>query len=344
MNIRQVYEAAVEHGISQDPRGRAAVRKQLARVKEQYDKLKGFEKEVFDLQRLTNPYADTRVLNEMPDELKRVLVGIDAETPELVLVDRLRERGRKIDGVIAHHPEGHALAGLADVMGVQTDIWVRFGVSVTVADAIMAPRAKEVGRRIKPTNTERAVTAAKMLGIPYMCMHTPADNCVSSYLQKMFDSGKHERVSDVLDELREIPEYRAAAEVGQGPTLFTGSAESRCGRIFVDMTGGTEGPETLMEKLAAAGVGTVVHMHLGDKGREQAEKHHLNVVIAGHTSSDSVGLNLLADEIERRGGPTIEGFSGFTRVRRTKGRAKKAAKKASKKAAKRATRASRKRA
>lgn len=335
MNIRQLYELAVDYGIRNDPRGREAVRKQLARVREEYDKLSGFDKEVFDVERLSNPYSDTRVLNETDDELERVLVGIDVEVGELVLVDRLRERGEKIDGVIAHHPEGHALAALADVMGIQPDIWIRFGVPVTVADALMAPRVKEVGRKLKPVNVDRAVTAARMLGLPFMCMHTVADNCVVTYLQKIFDSGKHERVSDVLDELHEIPEYRAAAERGQGPTLFAGAKENRCGRIFVDMTGGTEGPESLMEKLADAGVGTVVHMHMSDKAREEADKYHLNVVIAGHMSSDSLGLNLLCDEIERKGGPVMEGFAGFIRVRRRKAVAKgrSSAKKASRKSA-----------
>jgi hypothetical protein len=41
----------------------------------------------------------------------------------------------------------------------------------------------------------------------------------------------------------------------------------------------------------------------------------MNVLVAGHMASDSLGLNLLADKIEERG-VAITPCSGFLRVRR----------------------------
>lgn len=70
---------------------------------------------------------------------------------------------------------------------------------------------------------------------------------------------------------------------------------------MVDMTGGTGGSEDAYAKLATAGVGTMVVMHIGEKHRKEAEKNHVNVVIAGHMASDSLGLNLFLDELARRG-------------------------------------------
>ncbi|MFH0806977.1 MAG: hypothetical protein V2A57_01005 [Elusimicrobiota bacterium] len=83
------------------------------------------------------------------------------------------------------------------------------------------------------------------------------------------------------------------------------------------MTGGTEGSIEVFEKLATAGVGTIVGMHMSDEHYKNAEKFHINVVIAGHISSDTLGLNLLFDEVEKKFGK-IEffGCSGFTRIRR----------------------------
>jgi hypothetical protein len=81
------------------------------------------------------------------------------------------------------------------------------------------------------------------------------------------------------------------------------------------MTGGTEGPKKVMEKLADAGVGTIVGMHMGPELREEAEKHNMHVLIAGHMSSDSLGINLFLDELERRGVTTIA-TSGLIRVHR----------------------------
>jgi hypothetical protein len=82
------------------------------------------------------------------------------------------------------------------------------------------------------------------------------------------------------------------------------------------MTGGTSGPVESISKLAAAGVGTIVGMHMGEDHRKKAKEEHMNVVIAGHSSSDSLGMNLILDQFERRG-VKIMSCSGFIRVSRT---------------------------
>lgn len=82
------------------------------------------------------------------------------------------------------------------------------------------------------------------------------------------------------------------------------------------MTGGTEGAKDIFESLANSGVGTIVGMHLSDDHRKEAEKRHINVVIAGHISSDNLGMNLLFDEVQRKGKLNIIPCSGFWRFSR----------------------------
>ncbi|HEX9136710.1 MAG TPA: NGG1p interacting factor NIF3, partial [Nitrospirota bacterium] len=95
-----------------------------------------------------------------------------------------------------------------------------------------------------------------------------------------------------------------------------GSDDQRTGKIFVDMTGGTSGSKETIERLSQSGVGTIVGMHMSEDHRKEAEKHHLHVVIAGHISSDSLGLNLLLDAIEKRTPLQVIECSGFRRVKR----------------------------
>ena len=85
------------------------------------------------------------------------------------------------------------------------------------------------------------------------------------------------------------------------------------------MTGGTEGPLKAIEKLADGGVGTMICMHMSQELRDEADKHHIHVVIAGHMASDSVGINLLMDELERNGVRVVP-TSGLIRVRRDENR------------------------
>jgi hypothetical protein len=70
--------------------------------------------------------------------------------------------------------------------------------------------------------------------------------------------------------------------------------------------------------MSQSGINTVVGMHFSDEHRKEAEKRHLNMVIAGHISSDNLGINLLLDEISRGEDVTFLECSGFRRVSRTK--------------------------
>ena len=317
MNLRELYQKAIESGIAHDPRGSDTVRKELQRVDKNYQELKKDEQDLFDTESLLNPYSDSRILHGSGnEEVRRALVGIDIESAEILLADRLRERGEQIDVVIAHHPEGMAFANLPAVMYMQSDILSRFGVPINIAEDLMEGRAKEIERRLMPLNHTRAVDAARLLNIPFLCLHTPADNMVVTFLQKMFDAHAPYSLSDVVDLLNAVPEYRGSQRNGAGPRILQGSKTRRAGRIFVDMTGGTEGSKDIFNSLTTAGVNTIVGMHISEEHRKEAEKNHLNVVIAGHISSDNLGMNLLLDEVIQNTGIQLLACSGFSRVNR----------------------------
>ena len=59
-------------------------------------------------------------------------------------------------------------------------------------------------------NHQRAVEAARLLDIPFMCVHTPADNLVNDYLQRYIDDRNPCYLEELLEVLLEIPEYHEA--------------------------------------------------------------------------------------------------------------------------------------
>jgi hypothetical protein len=317
VRLGTMYEKAYRSGIAADPRGNGGVDRVLKRAKIELEELPERKRWEFDMECLVNPYADTRILVGSGDEdIGRVLVGIDMEIGEVLLADSLRAKGSAVDLLLAHHPEGRAVARLEEVMGVQADIWRTFGVPIAFGDAVMSERMAEVTRAIHPSNTERAVDAARLLGLPFMCCHTPADNNVNQFLQGRCDElGADSTVEELLEMLKGIPEYHQAVLHGTGPVIFEGNAGRRAGKIMVDMTGGTSGPVESIARLAAAGVGTIVGMHMKEEHRKKAKAEHMNVVIAGHVSSDSLGMNLIIDQFEEEGVEVVA-CSGFTRVSR----------------------------
>jgi putative NIF3 family GTP cyclohydrolase 1 type 2 len=164
----------------------------------------------------------------------------------------------------------------------------------------------------------RAVDAAQLLNLPFICLHTPADNHVYRFLQGLFIEKKPRTVSDIVDILMGVPEYRAAAQDSLGPRVILGSPKRQAGKIMLEMTGGTEGPKDVFERLYKAGVRTLVSMHLSEEHLKKVKDADLNVVIAGHISSDTLGLNLLLDKIERKSKESFRviNCSGFRRVKR----------------------------
>ena len=319
MKLIDIYESAVLFGMEKDPRGKDNVKAELLRAKDEYEKLSAKDKEFYDKARFDNPYSDTRILNGKEDsEIKTILVGVDIEVGEMVLADRLKEKGEKIDLVMTHHPEGLALAGFFNVMYMQVDILNKMGVPINVAESLMHERIKEVERKVMTANHTRAVDAAKLLNINFMSCHTPADNCVATYLQGSIDKKKPRTLGDIVNILREIPEYNAATRQNAGPKITKGDNSSKAGRVFVDMTGGTEGSKDIFKKLSEAGVSTIVCMHLSEEHFKKAQEEHMNVVIAGHIASDNVGLNIMLDELEKKGKFNILACSGFKRFSRKK--------------------------
>ena len=315
MTIQDIYELAIKMGTEADLRGKAKVQKVLKRVKEQYEKLDKDKKKEFDKEKLTNPYPDSRILFQPAKKIKaikRIMVGVDMETPELMLAKQMGD----IDLVIAHHPEGKALADLSEVMHLQAEVLHQYGIPINIAESLLHKRISEVARGVNPVNHQRPVDAARLLNMPYMNVHTPTDNLAADYLDKVFKKKKPEYVGDVLKILKEIPEYKKAVELGAGPRLFTGDENKRCGKIaLTEITGGTEGSKEIYDKLANAGVGTILAMHQSEDHRKAAEEAHINVVIAGHMSSDSLGINLFLDALEKRGVKVVP-MSGLIRVKR----------------------------
>ena len=191
MKFKDIYEFVIKKGLQQDPRSRSDIKQALAEVRKEYNKLSPRSKKAFDRERLRHPYDDTRMLyGDSSRKVKTIMVGIDMEGGELLLADRLNERGMDIDLVVAHHPEGRALAGFYHVMDMQADILKNLGISHEVAKSLLKERMSEVARSISSVNHMRSVDVARLLDIAYMCVHTPADNHVTGYLQKFLDKRK----------------------------------------------------------------------------------------------------------------------------------------------------------
>lgn len=312
MKINEIYKLAIELGIENDLRGRQKVNEHLDRIKKKFDSLPEKEKDFFDQELLVNPYPDSRILHDNGKDVKKILVGIDIEGAELLIASQMGD----IDLVIAHHPEGRGLSDLSACMELQAEVLAMYGVPINIAQGLLEPRMSEIARGVNPINHFRSVDMAKQLNMGFMCVHTPCDNMVATFLKKRVEEANLMYVSDVMALFEDVPEYVESKKQGLGPVLFCGKKDNFCGKVAVtEITGGTEGTHDIYKHLASVGIGTTLGMHMSEKHTESAKQAHINSVILGHMSSDSIGVNLFLDELQKRGIEIIS-ISGLIRVSR----------------------------
>lgn len=319
MKLDKLFKRTVEIGMQADVRDKKFFDKQFKKVKDQQKGLKGWKKDIADDERTWNPYPDCRIINGSgKEEVKTLMVGIDIETPEVVLADRLREKGHKIDCLFIHHPEGRALADLEKVMPLQVDVLASHGVPVNHSEAQLKPRMERIWRAIHADNLFRTERAAELLDIPAFCCHTITDNLVWAFMEKTICSKQFDDLNEILDALMKIPEYEYYAKKGNPPIIVNGSGANRPGKIAAtEFTGGTNGPEDQLIEQSKAGVGTILSMHVTEKTLEAAKEHHVNMIQCSHMASDAIGINLLLDKLNKEGAnlKTVD-TSGFIRVKR----------------------------
>ncbi len=326
MKLKDIYDLAINIGIDNDPRGRAKIEKILKKRNEEYRALPAKKKADYDTENLTDPYSDSGIhFGDLETEVKTILVGIDIDPAEVLLAKELERQwakacpkpSRKIDMIFSHHPVGKALVKLHEVMDIQTEVLAKAGVPANIAEGVLRDRLAEVSRTIAPINHCQAVDAARLLNIPIINVHTPADNSAWHFLSAYLDKKPIETAGEAVEAIKEIPEFHQAAKLGAGPAIFAGSENSHAGKVVVSgFTGGTSGSEKIYERMSHYGIGTEIAMHIPEKHREEAIKHYINVIIAGHMASDSLGLNIIVDELEKRGIEIIP-CSGFIRHSRT---------------------------
>jgi putative NIF3 family GTP cyclohydrolase 1 type 2 len=234
--------------------------------------------------------------------LRRVMMGIDVGAAELLLAKQLG-----VDGVIAHHPAGgEAQLNFPKVLQRGVELMVEAGVGPEVARETIQPRVAAAMLRVQAANVDHAPSVARLLGLPFLNVHLPLDEVgrrvmVAAIERHRATLGRDALVSDVVDALRTVPEIRDAPTRVMVPV---GRLDNPAGRVAVFHGAGTNGGFAVARALFAAGVGTVVYIHLAADEAERIrglDHPNANVVVSGHIASDLIGINPFVAELETRG-------------------------------------------
>jgi putative NIF3 family GTP cyclohydrolase 1 type 2 len=247
-------------------------------------------------------------LEEIPEDsgiivegegIKKVAIGVDMELAEMLLAEKLGA-----DLVITHHPSGGSpRINLHKVMDNQINTMTKAGVPINKAQKALQEKKGQVERGLHVSNYDRAVSAAKLLKMPFMAVHTPADILAETAVQNLLDEKLKDQpkatLKDIIDALETKTEYQ---KTSAKPVIRVGSEKDYAGKVVVTMAGGTGGGTNVIKSYFEAGVGTLVCMHMPEDVIKAVKEQNIgNIVVAGHMASDSVGINQFTDALEEKG-------------------------------------------
>jgi hypothetical protein len=136
--------------------------------------------------------------------------------------------------------------------------------------------------------------------MPYMNVHTPLDEVGRKIMSAQINSRikKDSKVQEVVSALKELPEFKNAVTKIM---IRLGKPENPAGKVVVSHGAGTNGGYDIAKTYFKHGIGTVVYIHIGLGDLERLKADGVgNLIVTGHIASDSVGINPLIRELEKR--------------------------------------------
>jgi putative NIF3 family GTP cyclohydrolase 1 type 2 len=229
----------------------------------------------------------------------RVLFGIDAGVPELLLARQLG-----YNCVISHHPQGNsAVIDFWKVFERHIDQMVQAGVPRRKAEDAVRKKQSALEVEMHTRNYGHAVSVAKLLKMPYMNIHTPLDEIGRRRMMEQISvatkSNPKAKVAHIVTALDQLPEFKNAQTRIQ---IRLGKSSNRAGKVVVSHGAGTNGGYEVAKTYFEHGIDTVIYIHISPADLETLRKDGVgNLIVTGHIASDSVGINPFIFALEQNG-------------------------------------------
>ncbi len=229
--------------------------------------------------------------------IEKVLFGIDAGVPELLLAKQL-----EYDAVIAHHPAGGtAITGFPEVFKRHVQQMIEAGVPRAEAERAVAKKLEQLEVEAHARNYGHSVDVARLLKMPYMNIHTPLDEIGRRIMAEQIrnKTSKSSTLHDAVSALNDLAEFKKATTKIK---IAVGKPENLAGKVAVSHGAGTNGGYEIAKTYFDHGVGTVIYIHVSPTDLEKLKAEKMgNLIVTGHIASDSVGINPFIKELGNKG-------------------------------------------
>jgi hypothetical protein len=237
--------------------------------------------------------ADTGI--QVPGgEITRPWLSIDVGVGELLLAKQLG-----CDSVISHHPLGKTNVDFYKVLARHVEFLREEGVPEGEARAAVDLLVRKVRLKTHPSIYNQVVEAAERMKMPLMNVHLPCDE-IGRHVMGETLSKAGPKVGDIVKALLTLPEFRAS-EIK--PEIVLGDPEAERGKTKLAVAAGTNGGYAIGKAYFTHGIDTLVYMHIDpdELKKLRDDRTSRNLVLLGHESGDSVGINPFVGALREKG-------------------------------------------
>jgi putative NIF3 family GTP cyclohydrolase 1 type 2 len=241
--------------------------------------------------------------------IRRILFGLDITTAELQIASQ-----SDYDLAIAHHPPEATLEAWRCYLR-HVELMVAAGVPQSVAEASLADEIEGMQLRAHARNFEHTVSVARLIGMPFMNIHTPLDEIGRQRMQAEMDrlqaSNPKATLADVVETLHHFGEVRHAP---LPPFIAHGRDDRPAGRVYV-AHGALDIPNyAMLAAYFAHGVDTIVVLRIDQKDLARLRREDGGaVVVVGHNAGDSIGIRPFVSALMKLGLEVVT-ISGILRA------------------------------
>lgn len=228
-------------------------------------------------------------------DIRKVLMCIDVEQSTIMLAKHLG-----YDAIIAHHPIGKAYIDFYKVLDRHVEFMLNAGIARGVAEEAVKELKERVMLRAHTSIYTHVTSFAEKVGMPLLNIHLPCDELMRRAILKSLEAGRVERVRDIASSVEQLDEFKKA---DTRVKVVHGDEDTRVNRYMLVVAAGTNGGYSVAKAYFDHGYDTVIYLHISpeDLARVKSSNLNGNLVILGHLAGDSLGMNMLADELTRKG-------------------------------------------
>jgi putative NIF3 family GTP cyclohydrolase 1 type 2 len=226
--------------------------------------------------------------------IKKVFVSIDVSPFDIYFAKTLG-----CDCVLTHHPIGKSAVSFHKVFDRHMTYMLEKGVKKKLAISLVKDLKYKAYLKSHSLIYNDVISTAEILKMPLLNIHQPLDEYMRKIILFKLAKSKLKTIYDLIEAIEEITEFKKALT---RVIICNGKVSNEIGNWVLVIAAGSNGGYDIARTYYENNVSTVIYLHIdyNELNKVKKDKTCKNLVILGHLAGDSIGMNKICKELEKR--------------------------------------------